>query len=48
MDETDFVVLGTRAGEKKLDEIAEKDLSTITEDEFFEKIGARPSKKRKA
>lgn len=36
--EADMVVLGTRAGQKKLEEIEEKGLKTIDEDEFIRMI----------
>nr|POE92996.1 replication factor c subunit 1 [Quercus suber] len=47
--DTDYVVLGVRAGQKKLDEIAEKDLDTITESDFFQllKTGVSDDKRRK-
>ena len=45
--ECDMIVLGTRAGQKKLDEIEEKGLKTISEAEFIEMLGEPPSKKRK-
>ncbi|KAK4505292.1 hypothetical protein PRZ48_003255 [Zasmidium cellare] len=38
LDEADMIVLGTRAGQKKIDEIEEKDLKTISEEEFLEMI----------
>ena len=36
LEETDYIILGTRAGQKKLDEIEDKGLETIDEDGFFE------------
>lgn len=46
MQDADFVVLGVKPG--KMDEIAEKGVTTITEDEFLAKLGLEPaSKKRK-
>ncbi|KAK6846325.1 hypothetical protein PG989_013884 [Apiospora arundinis] len=36
LEDTDYIVLGTRAGPKKLQEINEKELETITEEEFFQ------------
>lgn len=48
LDQTDYIVLGLKAGQKKLDEIEEKGLKTINEEEFKEMLGeAPPSKKRK-
>ncbi|KAF2165133.1 hypothetical protein M409DRAFT_56024 [Zasmidium cellare ATCC 36951] len=43
--EVDMVVLGTRAGQKKLDEIEENGLKTINEDEFLEMIKTGDSAK---
>lgn len=48
--ESDYVVLGNKPGPKKLEEINEGGLTTMTEDEFFNRIGAvleRPTKKAK-
>ena len=36
LEDTDYVILGTQPGPKKLETIEEHDLDTITEDEFFE------------
>ncbi|KAK8068813.1 hypothetical protein PG994_005429 [Apiospora phragmitis] len=36
LEDTDYIVLGTRAGPKKLMEINEKELETISEEEFFQ------------
>ncbi|KAK8084433.1 replication factor C subunit 1 [Apiospora hydei] len=36
LEDTDYIVLGTRAGPKKLQEINEKELETINEEEFFQ------------
>lgn len=48
--ESDFVVLGNKPGPKKLEEINDGGLTTMTEEEFFNRIGAvleRPTKKAK-
>lgn len=36
LEETDYIVVGLRAGPKKLQEINEKELETISEEEFFQ------------
>ncbi|KAJ3474521.1 hypothetical protein NLG97_g9809 [Lecanicillium saksenae] len=36
LEDTDYIVLGDRAGPKKLQVINELELETITEEEFFE------------
>jgi NAD-dependent DNA ligase len=36
LEDTDYIVIGTRAGPKKLQEINEKELETISEEEFFQ------------
>ncbi|KAK8097689.1 uncharacterized protein PG998_013175 [Apiospora kogelbergensis] len=36
LEDTDYIVLGTRAGPKKLQTINENELETITEEEFFQ------------
>ncbi|KAK7932566.1 RFC1-like protein [Apiospora marii] len=36
LEDTNYIVLGTRAGPKKLQEINEKELDTISEEEFFQ------------
>ncbi|KJX96111.1 hypothetical protein TI39_contig831g00016 [Zymoseptoria brevis] len=46
--EADFIVLGTRAGQKKLDEIEAQQLKTITENDFLDMIGQSSNKKQKA
>ena len=38
LEDTDYIILGTKPGQKKIDEINEKGLETITEDEFFEML----------
>lgn len=47
LEETDYVVVGLRAGPKKLREINEKELETIGEDEFFHILehGVSPEKR---
>ncbi|ORY75974.1 replication factor RFC1 C terminal domain-domain-containing protein [Leucosporidium creatinivorum] len=40
---TSYVVLGTDAGPKKLEMIAKHKIKTLTEDQFLELIGSRPS-----
>lgn len=48
LEDTDYVILGTKPGPKKVEEIEEKKLKTLTEAEFFEMMGAEPpSKKQK-
>ncbi|CZT23963.1 uncharacterized protein RCC_09679 [Ramularia collo-cygni] len=47
MDEADYVVLGNKPGEKKLADIKDKGLSTLTEEEFVEMLNQPASKKRK-
>ncbi|KAI1875061.1 uncharacterized protein JN550_002490 [Neoarthrinium moseri] len=36
LEDTDYIVIGTRAGPNKLKEINEKELETISEEEFFQ------------
>ncbi|RYP05760.1 hypothetical protein DL764_003577 [Monosporascus ibericus] len=36
LEDTDYIVVGLRAGPKKLQEISEKELETISEEEFFQ------------
>lgn len=38
LDDTDFIILGVKAGPKKLEEIEQKGLKTVTETEFNEMI----------
>lgn len=51
LPETDFIVLGTRPGQKKVDEIEENGLKTIGIEEFFgmlkgEKGESEPARKK--
>ena len=47
LEDTDFVILGNRPGQKKLDIISEHDLATITEAEFFDMLkNGVPKQKR--
>lgn len=50
LTESDFVVLGTKPGPKKVEEITKEGLRTMTEEEFYARIGADfepPAKKAK-
>ncbi|KAK7751106.1 hypothetical protein SLS62_006935 [Diatrype stigma] len=49
LEETDYVVVGLRAGPKKLREINEKELETISEEEFFHILehGVSPEKRKR-
>ncbi|KAK4631135.1 hypothetical protein CLAFUW4_03486 [Fulvia fulva] len=48
LEDTDYVILGIKPGPKKVEEIEEKKLKTLTEAEFFDMIGAEPpSRKQK-
>lgn len=47
LEDTDYIVLGTRAGPKKLQEINEKELETITEEEFFQILVNGVSKEKR-
>lgn len=47
LEDTDYIVLGTRAGPKKLQEINEKELETITEEEFFQILEKGVSKEKR-
>lgn len=50
LTESDFIVLGTKPGPKKVEEIAKEGLRTMTEEEFYARIGADfepPAKKAK-
>jgi BRCT domain type II-containing protein len=38
LDESDWIVLGTKPGPKKLEEINEKNLKTMTEQQFLEML----------
>ena len=40
---TSYVVLGSEAGPKKLEMIKKHNIKTLTEDQFLELIGSRPS-----
>ncbi|KAH8680658.1 hypothetical protein BX600DRAFT_444879 [Xylariales sp. PMI_506] len=47
LEDTDYIVIGTRAGPKKLQEINEKELETISEEEFFDiLVNGVPQEKR--
>ncbi|KAI0132442.1 hypothetical protein BJ170DRAFT_613946 [Xylariales sp. AK1849] len=47
LEDTDYIVIGTRAGLNKLREINEKELETISEEEFFQILeNGIPSEKR--
>ena len=47
LEETDYIILGTRPGDKKVKEINEKSLETISEAEFFELLkNGVPQEKR--
>jgi BRCT domain type II-containing protein len=45
LEDTNWIVLGTRPGAKKVQEIKEKDLNTMSEDQFFEMVkgGGEPT-----
>lgn len=49
LEDTDYIILGARAGPKKLDIIAEHGLETIDEDQFYEmlKTGVPEDKKER-
>ncbi|KAM0713771.1 hypothetical protein Q7P37_010733 [Cladosporium fusiforme] len=51
IDDVDYVILGTKPGQKKLDEISQKGVKTMKEQEFLDHIGAEfdepPAKKAK-
>lgn len=48
LHEADYVIVGTKPGPKKLVEIEEKGIKTMTEKEFLQMIkdGAEPPKKK--
>ena len=47
LEDTDYIVVGLRAGPKKLQEINEKELETINEDEFFHILENGVSKEKR-
>ena len=49
LEDTDYVVLGTRPGQKKVDTINEHKIETLDEDQFYEllKTGASEEKREK-
>ena len=47
LEDTDYIVVGLRAGPKKLQEINEKELETINEDEFFRILENGVSKEKR-
>ena len=47
LEETDYIILGTRPGQQKVDAIEEHSLETITEDEFLDMLNdGVPKEKR--
>lgn len=49
LEDTDYVILGVKAGEKKLDIIKSNDLETVDEDGFFDLLkNGVPQDKRDA
>ncbi|ORY60098.1 uncharacterized protein BCR38DRAFT_412299 [Pseudomassariella vexata] len=47
LEDTDYIILGTRAGPKKLEIINEHELDTITEEEFFQILENGVSKEKR-
>jgi BRCT domain type II-containing protein len=45
LEDTDWIILGTRPGDNKVKEINEKGLKTMSEDDFFEMVkgGGEPA-----
>lgn len=50
LEDTDYIILGTKPGPKKVEQIKNQGLKTISEDEFYEMVkgggAAEPAKKK--